>query len=59
MPNYIIAYHGGEKLESQEKGAKQMEKWKAWVGGIGDAIVNPGNSFGNVQNCHLKWRLRR
>jgi len=42
MPNYIIAYHGGKKPESPEEGAKQMEKWKAWVGGLGDAVVNPG-----------------
>ena len=46
MPNYIIAYHGGKKPESPEEGAKQMEKWKAWVGGLGDAIVNPGTPLG-------------
>jgi hypothetical protein len=23
-----------------------MEKWKAWVGGLGDAIVNPGTPMG-------------
>ena len=46
MPNFIIAYHGGEKPESPEEGAKQMEKWKAWVGSLGDAIVNPGTPLG-------------
>ncbi len=46
MPNYIIAYHGGKMPESPEEGAKQMEKWKAWVGGLGDAVVNPGTPLG-------------
>ena len=46
MPNYIIAYHSGEKPSSPEEGAKQMEEWKSWVSGLGDAIVNPGTPLG-------------
>ncbi len=46
MPNYIFAYHGGEKPESPEEGAKLMEKWHAWLGGLGDEAVNPGNPVG-------------
>ena len=46
MPNYIMAYHGGRKPESPEEGAKHMGKWKAWVGGLGDAAVNPGTPLG-------------
>ncbi len=46
MPSYIIAYHGGKKPESPEEGAKHMAKWKAWVGGLGDAVVNPGTPLG-------------
>ncbi len=46
MPNYIIAYHGGKKPESPEEGAKHMAKWKAWVDGLGDAVVNPGTPLG-------------
>ncbi|GMQ82544.1 MAG: hypothetical protein BMS9Abin05_1998 [Rhodothermia bacterium] len=46
MPNYIIAYYGGKKPESPEEGAKDMEKWKAWIGGLGDAVVNPGTPLG-------------
>jgi hypothetical protein len=42
MPKYIIAYHGAPKFESPEQGAAHMAKWKAWVGGLGDAVVNPG-----------------
>ncbi len=46
MPDYIIAYHGGRKPESPEEGAKHMAKWKAWIGGLGDAVVNPGTPLG-------------
>ncbi len=46
MPNYIIAYHGGNKPETPEEGAEHMAKWKAWVSGLGDAVVNPGTPLG-------------
>ncbi len=46
MSNYILAYHGGKKPESPEEGAKHMAKWKAWIDGVGDAVVNPGTPLG-------------
>ncbi len=46
MSNYILAYHGGKKPETPAEGAKNMAKWKAWVGGLGDAVVNPGTPLG-------------
>ncbi len=46
MSNYIFAYHGGKKPESPEAGAELMARWKAWMGGLGDALVNPGNPVG-------------
>ena len=46
MSSYIIAYHGGKRPESPEEGAKHMAKWKAWIGGLGDAVVNPGTPLG-------------
>ena len=46
MSNYVFAYHGGKRPESPEEGAKHMAKWKAWVGGLGDAVVNPGTPLG-------------
>ena len=42
MHEYIIAYHGRKQPSSPEAGAKQMENWKNWIGGLGDAVVNPG-----------------
>lgn len=46
MAKYIIFYIGGKPPESPEEGAKHMEKWKVWVGGLGDAVVNPGTPLG-------------
>ena len=46
MPNYMFAYHGGKKPESPEAGAALMAQWKAWVAGLGDAMVNPGTPLG-------------
>ena len=42
MANFIIAYYGGNKPSSKEEGMAQMAKWKAWVEGLGDTVVNPG-----------------
>ena len=46
MSDFVFAYHGGKTPESPEEGAKQMAKWNAWVGGLGDAVVNPGTPLG-------------
>ena len=42
MTNFMIAYYGGNNPSSEEEGMAQMNKWKAWVDGLGDLIVNPG-----------------
>ena len=46
MSSYVFAYHGGKRPESPEEGAKYMAKWKAWIGGLGDAVVNPATPLG-------------
>ena len=43
---FVFAYHGGKIPESPEVGAKNMAKFEAWVGGLGDAVVNPGLPLG-------------
>ena len=45
MPNFMIAYYGGDQPNSKEEGMAQMAKWKAWVDDLGDTIVNPGTPF--------------
>lgn len=49
MSNYAFAYYGEPKFQSPEEGAKYMTKWKAWVVGLGDALVNPGTPFGKTK----------
>ena len=42
MGKFMIAYYGGNQPSSQEEGMAQMGKWKAWVEGLGEKVVNPG-----------------
>jgi hypothetical protein len=42
IPKFIIAYHGRRKPENPEEGKKGQEKWRAWIGSLGEAIVDPG-----------------
>lgn len=46
MPDYIFAYHGGKRPDTEEEGRKEMEKWAAWFADMGDAVVIPGNPVG-------------
>jgi len=46
MANYIIAYRGGKRPDSAEQRSRHMEKWQAWIGGLGDDAVNPGTPLG-------------
>lgn len=45
MADFMIAYYGGNQPSSKEEGMVQMGKWKAWVEGLGDKVVNPGTPF--------------
>ena len=38
----MIAYYGGNQPSSPEEGMAQMDKWKGWVEGLGDKVINPG-----------------
>lgn len=46
MPDFVFAYHGGKTPDSPEEGAKVMAAWQAWMGGMGDALVQPGAPVG-------------
>ena len=46
MANYVLAYSGGSMPETEEAGAVVMAAWTAWLGGLGDAIVDRGALFG-------------
>ncbi len=49
MTNYIIAYHAGETPQRPEDRERQMAKWQAWLGELGDAMVNPGTALGKSE----------
>lgn len=46
MPQFIFAYHGGKKPESEEEGKKEMAAWMAWFEAMGEAVAIPGNPVG-------------
>jgi hypothetical protein len=47
MAKYVLAYSGGSTPETEEAGAAVMAAWGAWLGGLGDAVVDQGNPFGS------------
>jgi hypothetical protein len=46
MPKYLIGYHGGRKFDSPQEGRAAQMKWKAWITGLGNAVINPGTPLG-------------
>ena len=54
MPEFIFAYHGGGMPETPEEGAKVMAAWGAWMEGLGDNLVNPGNPVGMSKTVSAK-----
>lgn len=46
MPDYIIAYKGGNPPATKEEGAAHMTKWQKWIVDLGDDAVNPGTPLG-------------
>lgn len=54
MPNYIIAYHGAKSYGNPEDDKRGREKFRAWIIGLGDAIVNPGTPLINSHTISSK-----
>ena len=46
MAKFLFVYHGGTMPETPEEGQRVMEQWMAWMGGMGDAVVDGGNPVG-------------
>lgn len=46
MAEFIITYRGGSQPATPEEGAAHMQRWKEWLGDLGDAVVNPGTPLG-------------
>jgi len=46
MGKYVFAYKGGGGMAPTEEEQQQvMAAWGAWLGGLGDAVVEIGNPF--------------
>ncbi len=46
MTKYILVYFGSGNIKSKEEGMAHMTAWKAWMEGLGDAVVDPGMPAG-------------
>jgi hypothetical protein len=47
MATYLLVYTGNAtQPASEEEGKAVMDAWIAWFGGIGEAVVDPGNPIG-------------
>ncbi len=42
MQKFIFAYHGNPDIKSPEEGQAHMTAWKAWMDGLGDAVIDRG-----------------
>ncbi len=43
MAKFAIFYLGGNKEMSPEEGKAHRQGWQDWLGGLGEAVVSPGN----------------
>jgi hypothetical protein len=43
---YVYIYRGGGVPADEEAQQRAMAAWGAWFGALGEAIVDPGNPFG-------------
>lgn len=51
MAKYLLAYHGGGMAETPEETEAVMAAWGAWMGSLGEALVDggaPTNSINTV-----------
>jgi len=43
MPKFVLMFHGGASPE--EPSPEVMDRWTAWFGELGDAVVDMGSPF--------------
>jgi hypothetical protein len=46
VAKYVLLYAGGTVPASTHDRAALMQAWRIWVGGLGAAVIDPGNPFG-------------
>ena len=52
MPQYVIAYLGGDKPSTPEEGQQHMSKYRAWLSELGDSAVIPANPLKNTSTVN-------
>jgi hypothetical protein len=45
MPNFVLAYTGGNQPQGDAEREASMQAWGAWFGQIGSSVVDAGNPF--------------
>jgi hypothetical protein len=48
MPQFIIAYLGGDKPSSPEEGKKHFSKYMDWLSSLGESAISPANPLTNT-----------
>ncbi len=46
MAKYVLAYTGGRMAATPEEQEASMAAWGAFLGGLGESLVDAGNPFG-------------
>jgi hypothetical protein len=47
MTKFLFVYHGGGPMPTDPAEIEAvMAKWTSWMGGLGDALTDPGNPVG-------------
>ena len=52
MAKYVLAYTGGRMAATDEERQAAMAAWGAFLGGLGESLVDAGNPFG----VHRYWK---
>jgi len=52
MPQYIIAYLGGDQPSSPEEGKQHFAKYMDWLSSLGDSAVSPANPLKNTSTVN-------
>ena len=52
MARYAIVYLGGDKPATKEEGMAHMQKYKEWLGSMGEACVSPANPLTNTHTIN-------
>ena len=49
MGTYLLAYRGGATAGTDAEREESMKAWGAFLGGLGDAVVDAGNPFAGAK----------